>query len=524
MNPTTDTQEAAGRPNPQNTRRIDIAACVLLLLLTIFRVWYAGTLELLQDEAYYWQWSRHLDWGYYDNTPLLALVIRVFTSLLGTNEMAVRMGAVVSGLAVSAFVYSIAKKLFDAQIAFASILLLNIIPEYAGGAVIATQDPIQLGFWAASVYTLMRARDGGWSWWILAGILTGITAMAKLNGLWLLPATLLYLAVSPPQRHWLKKPQPYIAAVLAAIVFSPFVWWNHTHQNAFWTHIGVMGSRSHENDGLKWFFRFLGDQALLLSPLLLLTLFRSLLAGWMEGRRKQNDALLFVWAPTITVFMLTALVSLRSKVEGNWPAAAYITGAILLGIALTRLWQSRSIGSRAWVIASCALSMLITSFALFPQPFYAMGAAALFKKHPESDRLNEFHGWRTMAARVQTERDAMGTNPFIFGINYRMPSEAAFYLPDHPQTYSLFLHDRANEYMFWENQKDLIGRDAILIHDAPTTDHIDDARAVFESVEVMPPLKITRPEVYGSAPVRTIQIYRCHNFKGYDVKLWQKGW
>ena len=118
----------------------------------------------------------------------------------------------------------------------------------------------------------------------------------------------------------------------------------------------------------------------------------------------------------------------------------------------------------------------------------------------------------------------MRTNPFIFGINYRMPSEAAFYLPDHPQTYSLFLHDRANEYMFWEDQKDLIGRDAILIHDAPTPDHIDDARAVFESVELMPPLKITRPEVYGSAPVRTIQIYRCHNFKGYDVKLWQKGW
>ena len=118
----------------------------------------------------------------------------------------------------------------------------------------------------------------------------------------------------------------------------------------------------------------------------------------------------------------------------------------------------------------------------------------------------------------------MGTNPFIFGINYRMPSEAAFYLPDHPQTYSLFLNDRANEYMFWEDQKDLIGRDAILIHDAPTPDHIDDARAVFESVEVMPPLKIMRPYIYGRTPIRTIQIFRCHHFKGYDVSKWQKGW
>ena len=45
----------------------------------------------------------------------------------------------------------------------------------------------------------------------------------------------------------------------------------------------------------------------------------------------------------------------------------------------------------------------------------------------------------------------MGGDPFVFGINYRMPSEAAFYLPGRPQTYSLFLNYKASEYMFWED-------------------------------------------------------------------------
>ena len=63
-------------------------AGLFLLLLTLFRLWYASGHELIQDEAYYWQWSRHLDWGYYDNTPLAALVIRAFTTLLGSTRSA----------------------------------------------------------------------------------------------------------------------------------------------------------------------------------------------------------------------------------------------------------------------------------------------------------------------------------------------------------------------------------------------------------------------------------------------------
>ena len=36
----------------------------------------AGTTELLDDEAYYWVFSQHLDWGYFDHPPMTALLIR----------------------------------------------------------------------------------------------------------------------------------------------------------------------------------------------------------------------------------------------------------------------------------------------------------------------------------------------------------------------------------------------------------------------------------------------------------------
>jgi hypothetical protein len=128
-----------------------------------------------------------------------------------------------------------------------------------------------------------------------------------------------------------------------------------------------------------------------------------------------------------------------------------------------------------------------------------------------------------MANRVEAERLAMGDNPFVFGVNYRMPSEAAFYLQGQPQTYSLFLHDRANEYMFWENPTLLVGRDAVFINDSPNPDHFDDLRAVFKRIAPQPPLKIYRNPPY-TTPIRVIQVVRCYDFKGYQPRQWQQGW
>ena len=70
-------------PDIQAARRRDTVVGGFLVILTLLRFWYDSRHELLQDEAYYWQWSRHLDWGYYDNTPLMAPIIRFFTLLFG---------------------------------------------------------------------------------------------------------------------------------------------------------------------------------------------------------------------------------------------------------------------------------------------------------------------------------------------------------------------------------------------------------------------------------------------------------
>ena len=61
-------------------------------LLTAFGLRFAalGRLPLLPDEAYYWLWSRHLDWAYYDHPAGVALLLRLSTTLGGHSEFGIR--------------------------------------------------------------------------------------------------------------------------------------------------------------------------------------------------------------------------------------------------------------------------------------------------------------------------------------------------------------------------------------------------------------------------------------------------
>lgn len=527
MNITEQTKEPF-RAAPQATRRVNFATGGLLAFLTLFRFWYDSRHELFQDEAYYWQWSRHLDWGYYDNTPLMAPLIRLFTALFGQTELGVRAGATVCALIISIFVYLLAKRLFGLAVAVVSVVLANVIPLFAAGSVIMTQDPVQVAFWAGALYVVHRALTDRPHWWYGAGVLAGLAAQAKLNALALLAGVFLYLLLSPTARErWLRRPEPYLAGLIALIIFAPFVWWNHTHQNAFWIHAHAMASRGSGHDGAKWVLRFLGDQALLLSPFVFLTYLYTLYDGARRGVKEHDDAYLFLWCPSLVAFASTVVAALRSKVEGNWAVDAYFTGVILIAAVFVRAWQGQHIAARVWIGLSAFFSIILAVGAYFPViaygPFVAMRRPMPGWLGQGLGRINELYGWSDLAKRITEERVAMGDDPFIFGINYRMPSEAAFYLPGQPQTFALFLNYKASEYMFWENPDALKGRDAIFLNDTDNQDHFDDLRAVFTRVEAQPPLLVFHNPPY-TTPIRTIQIVRCYGFKGYDVKRWQDGW
>ena len=57
------------------------------LLLGIFQ---SGLTELQDDEAYYWVYSRYLDWGYFDHPPMIGMLVKMGYAIF-PNELGVRL-------------------------------------------------------------------------------------------------------------------------------------------------------------------------------------------------------------------------------------------------------------------------------------------------------------------------------------------------------------------------------------------------------------------------------------------------
>ena len=79
-------------------RRLAIGLIAYAFML---RLVYLGTVDLLPEEAYYWNYSRHLDIGYLDHPPMVAWLIRLGTAAVGQSQFGVRVGAVCCGVITS---------------------------------------------------------------------------------------------------------------------------------------------------------------------------------------------------------------------------------------------------------------------------------------------------------------------------------------------------------------------------------------------------------------------------------------
>lgn len=62
---------------------------LLLALWFVFNIFQALLMDVISDEAYYGLWGKHLDWGYYDHPPMVALLVKI-SSLLFNGNLGIR--------------------------------------------------------------------------------------------------------------------------------------------------------------------------------------------------------------------------------------------------------------------------------------------------------------------------------------------------------------------------------------------------------------------------------------------------
>ncbi len=507
---------------------------LFLTLIFLFRLIYNTLPPIVPEESYYWKYATHLALSYHDHPPMVAYTIALFTTLGNHSPFWVRLGCALYTLGISLLIHRLIlgcrNRLEGEQagdradglgkIAFLAVVTLNASVLFSIGSTIMTPDTPLLFFWTLTVYAVFRVtQTKNGAWWYLAGAALGFALLSKYTAVFLALGTILFLLASPEQRFWFKRKEPYLAALIALVVFSPVLIWNQQHAWDSFLFQSSRRARSWFRFRPGYFGQLVGSQLALVTPVLLLGCLyalweatrRSLSRRWMVGRASRNRfpreiyrLLLCYSAPVIVLF---TLVSFQSLVKMNWLAPAYVTLIVALALLCYERMKNRpekARSTRRWItatiITAAVMSLLVHVLAVVP--VFPMKKA------------DTWTGWPELADRVTELVEEMGPETIIFGNDYKVPSQITFYTAEHYDTYSANLFGgNGLQYEFWNDLDRIAGRDGIFIASDATGVRkweMDAIERVFRNVEFDGTLEIRR---HGRL-FRRFMLYRCYEYQG----------
>lgn len=414
----------------------------------LIRLLFAALIPVFGDEAYYWEWSRRLAAGYFDHPPGIAVLVRGGTVLFGAVPLGVRFLPVVSGLIAALATAGIAHRLAGDRGALRAALIITCMPLAAAGLVLATPDAPLLATLSLGAYGVTRAIQSppgsraSLGWWCASGVALGLAFSSKYTSILLPVGVTLAIIARRSLRMRLREPGPYVACIIATLIFLPVLRWNAAHDwvsFGFQVHHGLAPSARRDLLApLKRLGDMIGGQAGLVSPILFVLCGIAVVRGL---RRTSSDAAFVLAAIAAFTFLFFCYSATRQRVEANWPAPAYVAAIPLLGALGDSVRLGRWLRAGLWLAA--VLSAVI----------YLHAAFEILPLLPRKDPVARSAGWGDVASALDASaRRASSTDStasWIAADRYQDASEVALHLPNHPTTFSLNLSGRSNQFDLW---------------------------------------------------------------------------
>jgi undecaprenyl-diphosphatase len=518
-----DEPHAFGSSDSQpSSPRAAWGAAALILLVAVAHLLYLTIncpIDLAEDEAYYWDWSRALDWSYFSKGPMTALLIRASCAIFGDRAWAVRLPAVLMRAGVGWMMYWLARRILGSdRRALLAVALGYLTPLFLAAGLIMTTDPAYLFFWGAATCLGYAALFEKKRWmWPAAGAVAGLGFLTKFAmPLWFLGIAT-FMLLDRNARPALRTRWPWLALATFAPFILPPLLWNARHGWVTARHvgedIGVMDGAAVLGNALD----FWTGQLAVAGPLFLFVL-----AGVVTARSRAARYLLCIGLP---VFVGVFLTSLRHHPSGNWTMAAYFTFLILAADWIARRWTSRSAMIRTGVGIVLGVSVAMVVIAHNTTRLYPV-VGALHRREVswsprKVDPAYRLYGWSELGASVSKARDELGGDVLVMAHDYQSAAALAFYVKGQPSTYCvgswLIGPDREpfSQYDFWPNRRldhvKLKGRPAVYV--GPMNAEL---REAFGQVERLPNVRITRQGVL----VREFEVWKCRDFKGLRWPGW----
>lgn len=206
---------------------IAIYFAIIKLLIHLFT---NGQYGYFRDELYHLAAAQHLDWGYVDFPPLVALIAKISTVFLGTSLPAIRFLPAVAGALMVLLTGLIVKELggnrFAVILACLSVLIASIYLIFDTLLLMNAFEPI---FWMGTVYfILLLINRNDPRFWLGAGVLAGL----GINNKYIILIFILGIFIGcllTKERHFLYNRWFMAAGLITFLIALPNIIWQFQH-------------------------------------------------------------------------------------------------------------------------------------------------------------------------------------------------------------------------------------------------------------------------------------------------------
>jgi len=332
------------------------AAKLLLHLATASRYGYFG------DELYFLACGEHLDWGYVDQPPLIALVAWLVRHTLGTSLLAMRLPSALAGTALVLLTGLLARELGGGRFAMglsaasSALAFVYVVVHY-----LFTMNAYEPLFWTGCAFLVVRiVRTGDQRLWLWLGLLAGLGLQNKYS-MAVYGLALTVGVVLTPERRALRQPWIWLGGAVAALVFLPNVIWN-VQQG--WPFFELMRNiRASGRDVVLSPLDYLLRQAFNMNPATLPIWLAGL--GWLLRSERGRPFRPLGWA-----FLVTLATFVVTKGKDYYLAPAFATLFAAGGVAIEGF--TAAAGWRLWLRPT-----LVALLAAVTLPFLPMGLPIL---------------------------------------------------------------------------------------------------------------------------------------------------
>jgi hypothetical protein len=408
------------------------------------------------DEAYYWMFSKNLDWGFFDHPPFVAILIK-FGESFGHSPIYTRLGTVILTTATALIIFiGLPDRLKHAKyfaLLFPSILIINVY------GFITTPDA-PLFFFSALFfvgYKLYLEKENILTVILISFAITGMF-YSKYHGI--LPVIFVLLS----NFQLLKRKSFWLIILIVVFLYIPHMYWQFQHD---WPtvrfHLFERGLRRYK---INFTLDYILGQLLIWGPII--SFFFYYKAIKINNEEKIIKAHVFNFWGVLIVFLLS---SFKNHVEAHWTLVAGTSFIVLFMDIIHKADEKRK--ALFITLAKINIVFILTLRILLLVPGVPI------------DKIKNYKPFVHGKSWADSIYKYAGTTPVVFTDSYILPAIYNYYHPSANAIGYNTKYYRKTQYSINHAEKELKGKNVLWFNDS-ISDTVPQIVSSFKSGNLIP--------------------------------------